>query len=249
MSKKATMGSRAVTKALAKSDRAAKDAKLASDASRLARDAVNAAIAAACAAERASVAADGGRAKDTTSVKNVVRDAREAAEAAVELAKGAIKAEDERDAIGAIHSANLSARAAQRAGSLAAAASVLAGRAREMASGREASEPAITVEEERGESPAERVRRDLAAAIEQSAHFLVTYDSRIVATFAYEEDAFLLESELADMDRERGAESGKCEVLDRRTGHRLGGYLITGGRMLVCVRDDDYEVRYGKRRR
>lgn len=248
MSTKATMGSRAVSKALAKSDKAAKEARMAADASRLARDAVNAAVAAACAAERASIAADGGKAADSTSVSKVVRDVRAAAEEAVERAKDAIKAEDERDAIGAICAANLSARAAQRAGSLASAASVLSGKDREMALGRESGEPSITVGE-RVESLQERMRRELTDAIYQSAHYLVTYDSRILATFAREEDAFLLEGELADMDRRNGAEAGKCEVLDRMTGYRLGGYLITGGKMLVFVRDDEYEARYGKSHR
>lgn len=249
MSKKATMSSRAVTKALSKSSKAAGDAKLASDARLLAKDAVNAAIAAACAAERATAEADSGKANDTTSVRKVTQDARTAAEEAVEHAKDAMRAESQHDPIGAVWSANLSARAAQRAGSLASAAAVIVGTDREMVSGKETADPAVTVAKARVKSQRKGMDRELAAAIEQSARFLVTYDSRIIATFAREEDAFLLEGELADLDRARHAKSGHCEVLDRKSGHRLGGYLLTGGKMLVFVRNDEHEMRYGRRGR
>lgn len=250
MSKKATMSSRAVAKALSKSNRAAENAKLESDTRRLAKDAVNAAIAAACAAERATAEADSSKANDTTSVRKVTQDARTAAEEAVEHARDAIRAEDLRDPIGAVWSANLSARAAQRASSLASAVAVIVGKDREMASGRkDAANPTVTVTKVHAGSQRERMDRELAAAIEQSARFLVTYDSRIIATFAREEDAFLLEGELADLDRARQAESGRCEVLDRRSGQRLGGYLIAGEKMLVFVRDDEYETRYGRKHR
>ena len=249
MSKKATKSSRAVARALSTSNRAAEDAKLAADAKRLATDAVNAAVAAACAAERAAAVEGGSKATDATSVRKLTRDARAAAEEAVEHAKDAIRAEDLRDAIGAAWSANLSARAAQRAGSLASAAAVIAGKAREMSSAREAREPAVTVAKEHEESQRELMERELKAAIERSARYLVTYDARIIATFAREEDAFLFEGELADLDRAHRAESGRCEVIDRRSGHRLGGYLVAGGKILVFVRDDEWERRYGGKRR
>ncbi|MDO4539154.1 MAG: hypothetical protein Q4B54_13400 [Coriobacteriales bacterium] len=84
------------------------------------------------------------------------------------------------------------------------------------------------------------------ALIARSAHYLVTYDGAVIATFAREEDAFLLESELADLDRSHGTTSGKCEVIERKTGHRLGGYLITGGQMLLFLHDEEAEKRFKK---
>ena len=85
----------------------------------------------------------------------------------------------------------------------------------------------------------------LTAAIDRSARFLVTYDEKIIATFAREEDAFLLEGELADLDRAHGVAAGSCEVLDRK-GRRLGGYMLTGGKMLVFLRDNEFNKHYGR---
>ncbi len=250
MSTKATMGYRAVSKALSKSNRAAEDAKLASQTARLAKDAINAAVAAVCAAERASVASGSEGSKDTVPVKTVAKDARLAAEEAVERARDAMKAESEGDAMGAAYFANLSARAAQRAGSLSSAISVLVGKAKALASEKEQGEPAITVAvKSEAAEMRERMKHELVEAVNRSVRYLVTYDRMVIATTLREEDAFLLESELAELDRERGTETGTCEILDRLTGHRLGGYMLSNGKMLVFVRDDEHEVRFGKRRR
>lgn len=249
MSTKATMGSRAVSKALSKSSRAAEDAKLSSQATRLVQDAINAAVAASCAAERANATQDSRRVKDTTSVKKVARDVRRATEEAVEWAKDAMRAESEGDAVGAAHFANLSAHAAQRAASLSSADSILVGKAKAMASDKALEEPAVTVPDLNGK--AERLAslsQELSGEVDRSARYLVTYDHRIIATFLREEDAFLLEAELADLDRGRAAKTGTCLVLDRRTGDRLGGYMMSNGKMLVFVRDDKYEARYGRHR-
>ena len=100
----------------------------------------------------------------------------------------------------------------------------------------------------REESRAERAGREIAEAIARSARYFVTRNGRIVAAFSNEEDAFLFESELADLDRARGAKSGWCEVFDRRTGHRLGGYLMTPDRMVVFERDEKHERRYSSSR-
>ena len=93
-----------------------------------------------------------------------------------------------------------------------------------------------------------KTRQDIAEQVDRSARYLVTYDRRIIATFLRQEDAFLLESELADLDRERGDASGTCVVLDRVTGERLGGYMVTNGKMLVFLRDDERDERDGRRR-
>lgn len=250
MSKKATMGSRTVSKALSESNRAVEDARLSSQAAKLAKDAVNAAIAASCAAERANATQDGRSVKDTTSVKKVAKDVRTAAEEAVEWAKDAMRAESEGDAVGAAHFANLSARAAQRAASLSSAASVLVGRAKAMASDKALDEPTVTVPStNRKTKELARLSQELSGEVDRSARYLVTYDRRIIATFLREEDAFLLEAELADLDRERAAKTGTCLVLDRKTGNHLGGYMMSNGKMLVFVRDDKYDARYGKSRR
>lgn len=248
MSKKATTTSRSVTKALTSHNRTAVDAKLASESSRLAKDAVKAAVAAACAVERANVE-QGLGGKGLTPLKGVAKDVRAAAEEAVDLARDAIEAADGGDVAGAALAADRSARAAQCAGSLSAAASVLAETARTLAADAQPEQPAVTARGERGETPREVRERELAALIVRSASYLVTYDRKIIATFAREEDAFLLESELAELDCERGVASAMCEVLDRRTGHRLGGYMLTSGRIHVFLRDEDHEARFGKRRR
>ena len=214
MSKKATMSSRAVSKALAQSNKAAEEAKLASQAARLAKDAINAAVAASCAAERASLERGANGAKDTTSVKEVAKEVRAAAEEAVERAKEAMKAESAGDATGATYAANLSARAAQRAASLSSAISILVNMAKELASGKKQADPEVTVAEPReGVDKQASLNKALVDAIDRSARFLVTYNGKIIATFLREEDAFLLESELADLDTTRGAATGTCAVM------------------------------------
>lgn len=72
-------------------------------------------------------------------------------------------------------------------------------------------------------------------AIACSARFLVVHDGRLVATFVNEDDALLFEGELAELDLVHGVESARCEVRDTR-GHRLGGYLITAGKLCAFVR-------------
>lgn len=239
MSKKATSNARSVSKALSKS---ASEARLLSEAKRLPQDAVKAAVAAACAAMRA----DG--TKDTTPVRGVAKDARAAAEEAVAHAREAIEAADQDDPVGAALAANRATVAAQRTASLSAAVSVIVGTSQAEAAGKAPGAPSDTPKR-REESPREARERELAALIDRSASYLVTYDHRVIATFAREEDAFLLESELAELDCERGVASAMCEVLDRRTGHRLGGYMLTSGRIHVFLRDEDHEARFDKRRR
>lgn len=209
MSKKATRVTRAAGKALAASNRAAEEAKLASRASGLAKDAIRAAIAAMCASERA----DASHVGDAPSVKKAAGGVQAATEEAVECARDAMRAEDMGDAAGAAYAANLSVRAAQRAAVLSATVGVLAGKTREMASKDGAETPRLAAPER--ESHKERAGHELTEAIDRAARYLVTRDGRIVAAFGSEEDALLFESELADLDRARGAKSGWCEVFDR----------------------------------
>ena len=244
------MGSRAVSKALSKSKRAADDARLSSQSARLAKDAADVAVAAACAAERANAAQGGQGLKDATSVKRVARDVRLAAEDAVEWAKDAMRAEGEGDAVGAAYFANLSARAAQRAASLSSAVSVLVGRAKAMASGKEPGVPTVTIPgQSKRATELARANQELCDKVNQSARYLVTYDRRILASFLREEDAFLFEAELAELDQKQLAKSGTCVVVDRMSGKRLGGYMMTNGKMLVFVQDDECDARYGRHRR
>lgn len=249
MSKKATNNSRSVSKALAKTNTTA---KLLSEAKGLSRDAVKAAVAAACAVERAN-AEQGLGSKGTTPLKSIVKDVRTATEEAVDRARDAIVAADSGDTVGATHLANLSARAAQRANSLTAAVSVLVDTSRALDADRLPEDPTVTAKHERDYSAREQSRRDFESVILRSANYLVTYNHRIIATFAHEEDAFLLEAELAELDRDRAASEGstadcRCEVLDRRTGNLLGGYMLTSGKMLAFLRDEDRDARFGKRR-
>ena len=247
MSTKATKGSRTVTQALSKSKRDAAQVKLVSETNRLAKDATDAAIAAVCAAERASVASTGTGSKDLASVAKIAKEAREVAEQAVEYAKDAMRAESEGDVAGAVYAANLSTRAAQRVGLLSTTAAVLTGKV-EAVLDAEAQEPKLTVGAHAKAADGRRKRNDIAEQVDRSARYLVTYDRRIIATFLREEDAFLLESELAEIDSKNPAATGTCVVLDRVTGERLGGYMMTNGKMLAFVRDDEYDARYGKHR-
>ena len=248
MSTKATKSSRLVNQALSASKKDAAQAKLARETSRLAKDATDAATAAVCAAERASVASTGTGSKDATSVAKIAQDAREAAEQAIAYAQEAMRAESMDDLAGAVNAANLATRAAQRVALLATTASVLTGKAKAgFAAEPQVSEPATTA---RAKAADERrkTRQDIAEQVDRSARYLVTYDRRIIATFLRQEDAFLLESELADLDRANGTASGTCVVLDRVTGERLGGYMVTNGKMLVFLRDEEHAARFGGRR-
>ena len=243
MSKKATRVTRAAGKALAASNKAAEEAKMASKAAGLAKDAIRAAVAAMCASERA----DASHAGDAPSVKKAAGGVQAATEEAVEHARDAMRAEDRGDAAGAAYAANLSVRAAQRAAVLSATVGVLAGKTREMASQNGAEAPRLATPG-REESHEERAKRELAEAIDRASRYFVTRNGRIVAAFSNEEDAFLFESELADIDRARGAKSGWCEVFDRRSGRRLGGYLMVPDRMIIFERDEKHERRYSSSR-
>ena len=72
----------------------------------------------------------------------------------------------------------------------------------------------------------------------------MTHDGRLLATFVSEDDALLFEGELADIDRARGVKSALCEVRDRK-GRRLGGYVITAGRLCAFLRDTHFNQRFG----
>ncbi|MDO4538287.1 MAG: hypothetical protein Q4B54_09015 [Coriobacteriales bacterium] len=250
MSKKATKTSRAAAKALAVSRRSAELSRQATEATRLAKDAINAAIAAACTADRARGAdksADAANAR-LQNMRGLIQDVRSAAEDAVERAKDAMRAESTGDLVGAVHSAKLSLDSARRANSLAAAISVKDGASKAQASGRDAAEPKLTEAKVRKPTGPGREADALACAIERAACYLVTFDGAIIASFMREEDAFLFESELADLNRAHGVTSGKCEVIDRKSGHRLGGYMLSAGQLLVFLRDDEAAGKFGKRR-
>ena len=85
----------------------------------------------------------------------------------------------------------------------------------------------------------------LSTAIDRSAHYVVTYNGQLVATFLNEDDALLFESELADLDRAHGVTTAKCEVLVRRSGHRVGGFMVTAGRLFAFLRDEAGERKAG----
>ena len=95
----------------------------------------------------------------------------------------------------------------------------------------------------------QQTRRDdspaaIAAAIDRSAHYVVTYNGQLIASFLREDDALLFEAELADLDTAHGVESARCEVRSRR-GERLAGYVITVGKQLCFLRDRMRERRLG----
>ena len=85
----------------------------------------------------------------------------------------------------------------------------------------------------------------LSTAIDRSAHYVVTYNGQLVATFLNEDDALLFESELADLDRAHGVTTANCEVLVRRSGHRVGGFMVTAGRLFAFLRDEAGERKAG----
>lgn len=96
------------------------------------------------------------------------------------------------------------------------------------------------------DEPAKRgSRARIDEAVDRSAHYLVTYNGQLVASFLREDDALLFEAELADLDRAHGVESALCEVRSRR-GQRLGGYLLTAGKLLSFLRDRDYARHFGR---
>ena len=84
--------------------------------------------------------------------------------------------------------------------------------------------------------------KDAPAAVRRSTsenpvNFLVVRNGRIIATFLNEDDALLFESELADLDVAHGAADVTCEVRSRG-GHRVGGYLLAGGKIVTFVEED-----------
>lgn len=244
MSKKATSINRMAASATTGARRRDDVQRAVSRARGIARGAHDAAVVASCAANRA-----GASMSAAANAFALAREVEAAADEAVETARRAITAADRGDAVGAAVEANLSARAAQRAASLSAAASIVVGKERASLSGEAALDrTAADIRRRVDVSAREAEQRALSEAIDHSARYLVTYDGRVMASFALEEDALLFESERADLDLVHGVESGRCEVVDRRTGHRLGGYLLTGGKMLSFLRDEDRERRFGKRR-
>ena len=103
-------------------------------------------------------------------------------------------------------------------------------------------------EEARKKREAEKARRKaqedaLKECIGKSAHYLVFYDGRIVATFASPDDALLFESELADLARDHGVRRAECKVFERK-GHLVGGFTITAGMMVNMLEDEDYRKKY-----
>ena len=72
--------------------------------------------------------------------------------------------------------------------------------------------------------------------------YRVVKDGQLLATFVNADDALLFEGELAEIDKARGVTSARCEVTDAR-GRRVGGYLITAGRMLAMVGDSTLAAR------
>lgn len=247
MSNKATNISRVAEKAMASTRRAAEEARAASRALKLAKDSVEAAVAAAQAVERAGTTADAGI-EQFSSAQKVALKVAEQAQEAVEWAADAMRAEDEGDVPGAVRAANNASRAAQSAASLWAAAATLAGKSQKEGLDDGLGGLATAVERHRHQTEREQMVQLLKDAIDGSARYLLIRDGRIVATFSDEDDAFLLESELADLDRARGVTSGRCEVIDRRSGHRLGGYLMAGDKALTFLRDERHEARFGRDR-
>ena len=218
-----------------------KEDRLAHDASRAAEDAIKCAAA----ARAASVRAGSARGENgAAALAKCVKGARAAAERAQVHAREAIRLGDERDVAGAAFAARDAVRAAEDAGVYAASAAVLIGAKKELASDKETELPAgLAAKKSKAQERAER-ERNLTAAIERSMRYLVTYGGEIISGFANEEDAFLFEGELADLDVAHGTECAKCEVIERATGERLGGYLLAGGALVVLLKDDEYERRF-----
>lgn len=89
----------------------------------------------------------------------------------------------------------------------------------------------------RRKSAKEIAEEAFLAELGRAARYLVVRNGYIVAAFADEDDALMFEAEMADVDRSRPneADGTTCEVLDRR-GRRLGGYWISGGKVMAYLR-------------
>ena len=159
-------------------------------------------------------------------------DAARAAEAARAAADAAFAAGTAQAAAKCADAALSSARSARDARAKAKSARATAAVASRMAAQRSGN-AAVPSDEDR-----------LAVAVERSARYLVTHNGRLLASFAEADDALLFEAELADLDRSHGVSSALCEVRDRR-GSRLGGYLVSAGKLLTFLRDEQFERRFG----
>ena len=166
--------------------------------------------------------------------QNRLARAEQAAERAEQAALDAAKAAE-------------AARAAADAGDVEAAAKA-AKSARSAANG---AESALIIAEHlssKGRSSRTTSEGTIAHAVDRSARYLVIYNGQLIASFLREDDALLFEAELADLDRAHGVESARCEVRSW-SGKRLGGYLLTAGKLLSFVRDHDFNRRFGGVRR
>ena len=248
MSTKATASSRTAAKVLAEHKRAAQAARTAAHIAKLSADATKAAIAAACAAERVRHSDGSGTGSTVTDMVEIERRVHAATDAAIKHASDAMRAESTGDVVSAVCFANLAARAARQAASLATVSSVIGGMSKEMRSGKETAVPEPSPRDTQSPQPATTRRDTLISAIDTCARYLITYDGKIISAFEREEDAFLFESELAELDQAHGVMSATCEVIERKTGKRLGGYFIAGGKLVVFVRDEN-QRRFGGGRR
>lgn len=216
---------------------------------KMARDAMQAAVAAACAAQRAGDSASTGRPTRSASVRHIAVQVEEAANEAVESAKDAMTAEDAGDVIGAIVAANLSAKAAQQASSLAVAAEIVIGKDRAMASALPVPEPHALSEKEQKDADAEVAEHALSLEVDRGARYLVYRNGLLLASFLREDDALLFEAELAELDVARHVDGATCEVRDRGRALRAGGYVLAGGRLTSFLRDDEHDRKYGSSKR
>jgi len=152
----------------------------------------------------------------------------------------------ERAALDAVKAAK-AARAAAEAGDADKAAQA-AGSARAAANGAESARIVAEHFSSKGRPSRAASESVIAHAVDRSARYLVIYNGQLIASFLREDDALLFEAELADLDRAHGVESAKCEVRSWG-GKRLGGYLLTAGKLLSFVRDRDFTRRFGGVRR
>lgn len=245
MSKKATSISRTVAEAMGRNQ----SHSLAKAAAKSAQDALHAAVGASRAAERAKREAGSVSSSEASELKRIAKQAQTAVDDAQKLAREATQAAGEHDVASAVYAASRCVSLAKKASDLSIEAAILDAKAEDVAAQKD-SQPALSAAERERRQRREnrrRMERNLQMAIDGAARCLVTYNGSIVAAFAREEDAFLFESELADLDRAHREDSARCEIIDRTTGHRLGGYMLTASKMFVFVRDDDYEKHYGRR--
>ena len=239
MSTKATASSRKAARAITGHKRDERVARAAADAAKLAKDAEKAAIAAACAAERVRISNGNTTNSSVTDIFEIQDRVRSATKQAIKYATNAIQSESVGGDVNVICFANQAATYARKAAALATVAAVIAGMKKEMISNNEPTVPEISENDRHAARTPTKQHDTLAAAINHSSRYLVTYDGKIIATFEREEDAFLFESELADLDQAHEVSTANCEVVERRTGKRLGGYLLSAGKLIVFLRDSD----------